>query len=109
MEQHTTGGVYLNFSPEGQRLVDGFGADKYARLGRAQGPYDPANMFRFNHNIRPGSAPAPRSVRSNHGIDDIGSSARLDGLAGRPARLGDMRCPVHARHPDRRRHDQPCR
>ncbi len=57
MKQHATGGVYLNFSPEGQRLVDGYGADKYARLVALKRRYDPANRFRFNHNIEPGTEP----------------------------------------------------
>jgi FAD/FMN-containing dehydrogenase len=59
MTQHATGGVYLNFSPEGQRLVDGFGADKYARLVALKNQYDPSNRFRFNHNIEPTSLPGP--------------------------------------------------
>ena len=59
MKQHATGGVYLNFSPEGQGLVDGFGPDKYARLVALKDRYDPSNRFRFNHNIVPGSAPGP--------------------------------------------------
>lgn len=56
MREHATGGVYLNFSPEGQRLVDGFGPDKYARLVTLKNRYDPSNRFRFNHNIAPGQA-----------------------------------------------------
>jgi len=61
MEPFKTGGVYLNFSPQGdERLLDGFGAVKYARLVALKEKYDPTNLFRFNHNIRPGSAP-PRA------------------------------------------------
>lgn len=56
MEPFKTGGVYLNFSPGGdERLVDGFGAAKYERLVALKETYDPTNIFRFNHNIRPGS------------------------------------------------------
>ena len=58
MEPFKTGGVYLNFSPDGdERLVDGFGAAKHARLVALKETYDPSNVFRFNHNIRPGSTP----------------------------------------------------
>jgi hypothetical protein len=54
MEQFKTGGVYLNFSPEGEeRLLDGYGPEKYGRLVTLKQKYDPANVFRFNHNIRP--------------------------------------------------------
>jgi FAD/FMN-containing dehydrogenase len=54
MEQFKTGGVYLNFSPEGEeRLLDGYGREKYDRLAALKQRYDPANVFRFNHNIRP--------------------------------------------------------
>ena len=63
MEPFKTGGVYLNFSPpEGEdRLLDGYGR-KHERLVALKRRYDPGNVFRFNHNIRPaeaGSAPKP--------------------------------------------------
>jgi FAD/FMN-containing dehydrogenase len=57
MEPFKTGGVYLNFSPEGEeRLLDGYGPEKYDRLVALKEKYDPANVFRFNHNIRPAEA-----------------------------------------------------
>lgn len=66
MEPFKTGGVYLNFSPEGdERLVDGFGAAKYERLVALKETYDPSNIFRFNHNIRSASAP-PRTDHHDH-------------------------------------------
>jgi FAD/FMN-containing dehydrogenase len=57
MEPFKTGGVYLNFSPGGEeRLLDGYGHGKYERLVALKRKYDPANVFRFNHNIRPAEA-----------------------------------------------------
>jgi FAD/FMN-containing dehydrogenase len=55
MEPYKTGGVYLNFSPdEDEHVPDGYGVEKHARLVALKNKYDPGNMFRFNHNIRPG-------------------------------------------------------
>ena len=49
--------MYLNFSPEGEeRVLDGYRPGKYDRLVALKQKYDPANVFRFNHNIRPPSA-----------------------------------------------------
>jgi FAD/FMN-containing dehydrogenase len=56
MEPFKTGGVYLNFTPDDERVPDGFGAGKHARLVVLKDKYDPGNLFRFNHNIRPSAA-----------------------------------------------------
>lgn len=50
-----SGAVYLNFiGDEGHdRVVDGFGAENYARLAQIKRQYDPDNVFRRNHNIKP--------------------------------------------------------
>lgn len=52
MQPYTTGGAYLNFTPE-DRVRDAYGPEKYARLVRLKDRYDPTNLFRLNHNIRP--------------------------------------------------------
>ncbi|MGG8405279.1 FAD-binding oxidoreductase [Streptomyces sp. 12297] len=50
-----TGAVYLNFTgDEGpDRVVAGLGAQNMERLAALKRTYDPDNVFRFNHNIRP--------------------------------------------------------
>jgi hypothetical protein len=54
MEPFKTGGIYLNFSPDDkQRLIDGFDATTRSKLVGLKQKRDPANVFRFNHNIRP--------------------------------------------------------
>ncbi|MEV7419095.1 FAD-binding oxidoreductase [Streptomyces sp. NPDC089919] len=51
----STGAVYLNFTGDegGDRVTAGLGAENMARLGAVKREYDPDNVFRFNHNIRP--------------------------------------------------------
>lgn len=51
----STGAVYLNFiGDEGaDRVVAGLGAENTRRLAELKRRYDPDNVFRFNHNIRP--------------------------------------------------------
>ncbi|WP_433475331.1 FAD-binding oxidoreductase [Spirillospora sp. CA-142024] len=53
MRPFSTGASYLNFTLEGDRVRDAFGEEKYARLVALKDTYDPANLFRLNHNIRP--------------------------------------------------------
>ncbi len=51
----STGAVYLNFiGHEGHdRVVAGFGAEKYRRLVDVKTAFDPENVFHLNHNIEP--------------------------------------------------------
>jgi FAD/FMN-containing dehydrogenase len=53
-------GVYVNMLnfDELDRVVEAYGEDKYARLGRVKAQYDPLNLFRMNYNIAPAEAPA---------------------------------------------------
>jgi FAD/FMN-containing dehydrogenase len=52
MRPYTTGGAYLNFTPE-DRVRDAYGEAKYERLVELKDTYDPANLFRLNNNITP--------------------------------------------------------
>ena len=51
----STGAVYLNFiGDEGaDRVVAGVGAENARRMAQVKREYDPDNVFRFNHNIKP--------------------------------------------------------
>jgi FAD/FMN-containing dehydrogenase len=53
MRPFSTGGVYLNFTPESDRVRDAYGEEKYERLVALKDRYDPGNLFRLNQNIRP--------------------------------------------------------
>jgi FAD/FMN-containing dehydrogenase len=51
----TIGGGYLNYASEqaGESLETEFGAERFERLREVKRKFDPGNVFRFNHNIRP--------------------------------------------------------
>jgi FAD/FMN-containing dehydrogenase len=56
VEPHAVGGAYLNFPgllEEGESLVRRSLGDTYARLAALKATYDPDNLFRRNHNVRP--------------------------------------------------------
>ena len=53
MRPFGTGGVYLNFTREEDRVRDAYGAEKYERLVALKDRYDPVNLFRGNQNIKP--------------------------------------------------------
>jgi hypothetical protein len=64
MRPFATGGAYLNFTPEADRVRDAFGEQKYRRLAALKHRYDPDNMFRLNQNVRPSrEAAAPALAR----------------------------------------------
>jgi berberine-like enzyme len=51
----TGSGIHVNMLnlDELDRVVEAYGQDKYARLGRIKAQYDPSNLFRANYNIVP--------------------------------------------------------
>jgi FAD/FMN-containing dehydrogenase len=51
---YAAGSVYINFltQDEGARIREAYGGN-YDRLVQVKQRYDPGNLFRFNHNIRP--------------------------------------------------------
>jgi FAD/FMN-containing dehydrogenase len=51
---HSTGSAYVNFMPDDEidRIGGVYGGNMH-RLAEIKGRYDPANMFRLNHNITP--------------------------------------------------------
>jgi hypothetical protein len=52
----TAPGAYVNAlnGDDTDRVVEAYGGpDNYRRLGRVKARYDPANLFRVNHNIKP--------------------------------------------------------
>jgi FAD/FMN-containing dehydrogenase len=53
MQPFTTGGVYLNFMADEDRVQAGYGSGKYQELVELKRKYDPDNLFRFNQNISP--------------------------------------------------------
>ena len=51
-----TGGGYVNYSPVDEsveRVMAAYGPDRWARLVAVKRRHDPANVFRFNHNVHP--------------------------------------------------------
>jgi FAD/FMN-containing dehydrogenase len=53
MRPFGTGGAYLNFTPEADRVRDAYGPATYRRLVAVKDRYDPGNLFRMNQNIAP--------------------------------------------------------
>jgi FAD/FMN-containing dehydrogenase len=55
MRPYATGATYLNFIGDegGDRVVAAFGQENYDRLARVKAEYDPENVLRLHHNIKP--------------------------------------------------------
>ena len=55
LEPWTIGGGYLNYAsePSGESLETEYGSQRFERLRAVKREFDPANSFRFNHNIQP--------------------------------------------------------
>jgi FAD/FMN-containing dehydrogenase len=49
----STGRAYVNFLTDGDAARGAYGEDQYARLAALKGTWDPANVFRLNHNVVP--------------------------------------------------------
>ena len=50
---YATGGVYVNFVPDGDAVVAQAYGPNYDRLVQIKREYDPNNLFRLNQNIAP--------------------------------------------------------
>ena len=50
---YATGGVYVNFVPDGEAPIDAAYGPNYERLVAIKRAYDPKNLFRLNQNISP--------------------------------------------------------
>jgi FAD/FMN-containing dehydrogenase len=53
MRPFETGGVYLNFTGDSDKVRDAFGEQKYERLVALKDKFDPENLFQHNQNIKP--------------------------------------------------------
>ncbi|HEX4156431.1 MAG TPA: FAD-binding oxidoreductase [Acidobacteriaceae bacterium] len=53
---YSTGGSYVNYMSEGEDVHSAYSDARFQRLAKIKAQYDPANLFRFNHNIPPAQA-----------------------------------------------------
>jgi hypothetical protein len=53
---YTTGRSYVNYMSEGDDVHAAYQDARFQRLASIKAQYDPANPFRFNHNITPAKA-----------------------------------------------------
>jgi FAD/FMN-containing dehydrogenase len=56
LRQFSNGGIYVNFAgflEEGEELLQSAHGENYERLVALKTSYDPTNLFRLNHNIKP--------------------------------------------------------
>lgn len=75
LASHATGSAYSNFMADADddAVLAAWGPEKYERLGAVKGRHDPANRFRFNHNIPPAIRGAGGQLRRD---SDAGSQRR---------------------------------
>ncbi|HWH30593.1 MAG TPA: FAD-binding oxidoreductase [Mycobacteriales bacterium] len=63
IEPWETGGVYLNFEQEPEKVRRGYSDDKWSRLVALKDTWDPGNLFRVNQNVPPSaSMPVQRTI-----------------------------------------------
>lgn len=63
LEPWSTGGVYLNFENDPEKVRRGYSEQKWARLVALKDAWDPGNLFRVNQNVAPSvSMPVQRTV-----------------------------------------------
>lgn len=65
MRAFATGGPYLNFTPEGDRVRDAYSDSTYTRLVALKDEYDPDNLFQLNQNIAPSGNSAGRHIHGS--------------------------------------------
>ncbi|MEJ3742857.1 FAD-binding oxidoreductase [Actinomycetes bacterium KLBMP 9797] len=53
LSPHGIGGSFLNFLADPARVATAYTAANYQRLREVKAAYDPDNVFRVNHNVRP--------------------------------------------------------
>ena len=53
LRPHATGGSFLNFLGDPDRIADAYTPEDYRRLTEVKAAWDPGNLFRGNHNIPP--------------------------------------------------------
>jgi FAD/FMN-containing dehydrogenase len=53
LRPHATGGSFLNFLGDPDRIADAYTPEDYRRLTEVKAAWDPDNVFRGNHNIPP--------------------------------------------------------
>ena len=54
LHPYSAAGTYVNFlMGEGEERIASSYGENYSRLARIKAKYDPGNLFRVNHNVRP--------------------------------------------------------
>jgi FAD/FMN-containing dehydrogenase len=61
LRPHGMGATFLNFLADPTRTASAYTAENHRRLREAKAAYDPENLFRSGHNIRPAAVLASLS------------------------------------------------